>query len=202
MAKKTPKKTQHEDALPSLKQLLQGPVLLTCEDGCHRQLRAAGLKTDVPLRLKITSFSDPGDGEELEERRKKLGDGYVICPECELNDGDSEGCEMCGGKGMVPRAAWDEWFFEEKGCKKYKQGCEVKCELRRCPYDLGRASSSVPVLVLEAEKNGRWAEKGNSAEGFRLAGLCKNPLALERFINLVIETTDVMSFGNEDEAGE
>jgi hypothetical protein len=196
------KQAKHEDGLPSLKQLVQGPVLLTCEDGCHRQLRAAGLRDDVQLRLKLATVSEPGDAEEWEERRKKLGDGYVVCPACAVSDGDSEGCMLCEGKGLVARATWDEWYFAEKSCAKYKNGCEVKCKRRRCPYDLGTAHNSTTVLVLEMEKKGRWVARGNSLDGFKIAGLCKNILALVRFLNLVIETTDVMNFGNNDEAGE
>jgi len=49
----------------------------------------------------------------------------------------------------------------------------------------------------------RRLREDNACDGFEIVGLCKNPLALTRFINLVIETTGSLCFDNaSDEAGE
>jgi hypothetical protein len=55
------------------------------------------------------------------------------------------------------------------------------------------------VLVLTAKKAGKVMKCGNSLDGFKLSGLCANPYALARYLNLVIETTGVVSFDLEGE---
>lgn len=189
------------DALPTLKQLLQGPVVLTCKDGCHRQLRAAGLYSSIELRLTLKTLSQEGDAEEWEAIRAKLATkGKVVCPECDGagKDDYDQSCGMCNGNGMVDRATWDHWYYQEKSCKAYSSGCEERCRLRRCPHDAARAEQQIAVLVLEAKKGGSWKDMGDSLDGFKLVGLATDRLALERFIWLVATTCNVPMIEDEE----
>lgn len=193
------KKEMQSENLPTLAQLLTGPVTLNCLNGCHRQLRAANLYDDVAVRLSLQSVSEEGDGAEWAEYRRNLGSSSVVCPECESSGDGPDGCEFCAGRGMVSRTQWDEWYYSEKDCRRYVAGCELLCKEKTCPRDLGSCAKAATTLVLEVKKKGgSWVEKGNSLYGFKLVGLCKNRPALERFMALVVESTAVMCFDADD----
>lgn len=178
-----------------LAELLVGPVELG--PVLNRHLLAAGVKGD--LRVRLASLSQPSDAKDYEEQRSNLGTGMVICPECE---GDNEApCRACDGKGMVNRAQWDNWFFETKSCRNYKEGCWLKCTEPRCSYDVGHAMQMTVVLALESfsAKMKKWVPCGNSIQGFRLKGLAANDEALERYLNLVCETNNLPCFAFDEE---
>lgn len=197
------KNTENLESLPTLPNLMKDPVVLVCTASSHRQLRAAGLLDKIKLRLRLITLDAEGDGAEWDSYRKTVGNGQVVCPECENSGGDPEECPLCEGKGVVGRALWDQWYFDVKGCKDYKPGCEVKCKLRHCVRDTAHAISYDSVLVLEASATtpARWKEHGNSIDGFKTEGVCGNPAALDRYLDIIVASLGVASvdgFDDED----
>lgn len=201
-------KTKSENLLPSLQNLMTGPVIIKPLDPTyirHRQLRAAKLSGNIYLRLRLITLDEAGDADEWEEHRKTLGSGVVMCPECEVNETEPSECDLCEGDGMVTREEWDKWYFTNKSCRDYKDGCEKTCRFSRCSYDLARSAQSVLVLALDAASAGgtaKWQTRGNSLDGFRLEGLCGNVAALARYINLVADSVGAMSMDDIDEEEE
>lgn len=178
-----------------LPELLVGPVELG--PVLNRHLLAAGVKSD--LRVRLASLSQPSDAKDYEEQRSNLGTGMVICPECE---GDNEApCHTCGGKGVVTREQWDNWFYKAKGCRDHGKDCALDCTELRCSYDVGHAMQMTVVLTLESfsAKMKKWVPCGNSIQGFRLKGLAANDEALERYLDLVCETNNLPCFAFDDE---
>ncbi len=190
-----------------LRLLMQGPTLLDDVAGVSgravRQLAAAKVKPTVKLRLRLEIIEDPGDGEDWDEHRKTLGIGQVMCPECEVNGTEPTACDLCKGVGMVQRRVWDEWYFTNKACRDFTAGCETTCTRTRCNHDSMRCGSYAFVLILEASGDGRrWKSAGNSLDGYRLAGLCSKPQALERFLNVIGDGINVLSFMDMDDEEE
>jgi hypothetical protein len=142
-----------------LPELLTGPVELGPVQ--NRHLLAAGVKGE--LRLRLVSLAQPSDAKDWEEHRSKLGTAAVMCPECE-GDNDAP-CRTCGGKGMVNRVQWDEWFFATKSCRNYRKDCWLKCTEPRCSYDSGHAMQMTIALALESfsAKLKKWVNAGANA---------------------------------------
>ena len=180
-----------------LKMLMRGPIILpmTGEGVRGRQLVAAKLKVGVMLRARLETLEDPGDAADWEEVRRSLGTGKVMCPECEGDNDPAEPCGLCNNVGMVPRKVWDGWYLVEKSCPDYKTGCEVACPRTRCQHDTAREANYSLVLVLEATTDGKkWKVCGNSLDGYRVEGLCSRPLALLRFLNIISDSVNALSF--------
>lgn len=186
-----------------LKRLMTGPVLLAAtrhDLQSSRQFAAAQLKPGIILRLRLAVIEDVGDGEEWDAYRKTLHLGKVVCPMCEQTGGGDD-CEMCKGNGMVPRNVWDQWYFDTKSCRDFKKGCEEECCALRCPHDATRASVSNLILMLDASTTTsvKWKPYGNSMDGWKLVGLCAHPFALERYLNLVADSVNALSFDDGEE---
>ena len=190
-----------KNKLPSMDDLWKGYIVAPTmpKKSLHEQLVKARLSSKIKLQLRadFVEAEDIGDLQAIREMPHKASD-KLMCPACEDLD-DDDVCGLCGGKGIVTRKIWNNWYDEYVAREECDEDCD-NCDRGLCVQDNSPQEFMLPLLELFVERRGEWLLKGNHEKGFKLGvRFCQDPHALDRFLNAVLAWNNLLDDDDDDD---